>query len=99
VLISVPSSPGQSFPARAVFPSSDFASRRSLARVPVGVVEFWFGRLIVDLADVIEPSTPSSVTSGLHAGCRRLSSRRSSSSLTAIAEFPAVSLCTRPRLS
>jgi hypothetical protein len=55
-------------------PSSDFAGHRSLTRVPVGVVEFWFGRLIVDLAGDVEP--PSSVVSGLHAGCRHSSSRR-----------------------
>jgi hypothetical protein len=32
-LIGVPRSPGRSFPARAVFPSSDFASRRCPIRV------------------------------------------------------------------
>jgi hypothetical protein len=57
--------------ARA-FPSSDFASRRSLVRVPVGVVEF----CLVDssLTSPVSSSrrTLSSVASGLHAGCRRL---------------------------
>jgi hypothetical protein len=39
-------------------PSSDFAGRRSLTRVPgpVGVMEFWFVRLIVDLTGVVKPS-------------------------------------------
>jgi hypothetical protein len=57
------------FPARAAIifqlpavrsPSLDFASRRSLTCVPVGVVEFWFDRLVVDLAGVVEPFLRSS---------------------------------------
>jgi hypothetical protein len=37
------------------FPSSDLVIHRSLTRVLVGVVEFWFDRLVVDLAGVVEP--------------------------------------------
>jgi hypothetical protein len=58
MLVGVPSSPDRSFPARAVFPISDFASRHSLTRVPVGVVEFWICRVVVDLAGVVELSNP-----------------------------------------
>jgi hypothetical protein len=39
-------------------PSSYFAGRRSLTRVPVGIVEFWFVRLIVDLTGVVKLSNP-----------------------------------------
>jgi hypothetical protein len=37
-------------PCSAQSLSSDFANCRSLTRVPIGVVEFWFDRLVVDLA-------------------------------------------------
>jgi hypothetical protein len=43
-----------------LFSSSDLVSRRSLTRVSVGVVEFWFDRLVVDLAGVVEPVEPRS---------------------------------------
>jgi hypothetical protein len=36
-------------------PRSDFANRHSLTRVPVSIVEFWFDRLVIDLAGVVEP--------------------------------------------
>jgi hypothetical protein len=37
------------------FPSSDLVIHRSLTRVSVSVLEFWFDRLVVDLAGVVEP--------------------------------------------
>jgi hypothetical protein len=54
------------------FPSLDFASRRSLVRVPVDVVMFCLVGSSLTLPVSSSRRTPSSVTSGLHVGYQRL---------------------------